>query len=287
MFAHRNAARTESGHGRFQPQRIAYFPEPAEEQLAGLRRLILVEARAPVSFFGYPGRRSTLAPEDCEILTMAAPDEDGTAALEALADRIRGVRAEIPNRARPERVSGQPLTAESIGHALAALMPEHTIVSDESISVQGVLWPCLQRAAPHDYMPVTGGSIGQGLPVALGAAVACPDRKVVALEADGSAMYTLQSLWTMARERMNVTAVIFANRRYRILDVEMERTGTKGFGARANDLIDIGRPDLDFVRLSEGLGVEASRATTGDEFADQFAQAMRTPGPRLIEALLD
>jgi acetolactate synthase-1/2/3 large subunit len=168
-----------------------------------------------------------------------------------------------------------------------ALLPENAIVSDESISVQGVLWPCLQRAAPHDYMPVTGGSIGQGLPVALGAAVACPGRKVVALEADGSAMYTLQSLWTMARERLDVTAVIFANRRYRILDVEMQRTGANGFGPRANDMIDIGRPDLNFVRLSEGMGVEASRATSGDEFLDQFRSAMRTPGPRLIEAVLD
>jgi acetolactate synthase-1/2/3 large subunit len=182
---------------------------------------------------------------------------------------------------------GQPLTAASIGQTIAALLPEHAIISDESISMQGVLWPWLQRAAPHDYLPVTGGSIGQGLPVAMGAAVACPDRKILALEADGSAMYTLQSLWTMAREQMNVTIVIFANRRYRILDIEMERTGAAGFGPRANDLIDIGRPDLDFVRLSQGLGVEASRATTADDFIVQFGHAMRISGPRLIEALLD
>jgi acetolactate synthase-1/2/3 large subunit len=287
VFAHRNAARTESGRGRFQPGRIAYFPEPAEEQLAGLRRLILVEANAPVSFFGYPGRRSTLAPEECEIVTLAEPGEDGTAALEALAEKLGARDVDTSEARTPELVRGQPLTAECIGRALAALLPEDAIVSDESISVQGVLWPCLQQAARHDYMPVTGGSIGQGLPVALGAAVACPGRKVVALEADGSAMYTLQALWTMARERLDVTTVIFANRRYRILDVEMERTGAKAFGPRANDLIDIGRPDLDFVRLSDGLGVEASRATTGDEFADQFRQAMRIAGPRLIEAWLE
>lgn len=287
VFAHRNAARTESGRGRFQPQRIAYFPEPAEEQLAGLRRLILVEAKAPVSFFGYPGRRSTLAPEDCEIVTLAGPDEDGTAALERLADELGAPRSCIGDPGAIDAPSGQPLTAESIGAALAALLPENAIVSDESISVQGVLWPWLQRAAPHDYLPVTGGSIGQGLPVALGAAVACPGRKVVSLEADGSAMYTFQALWTMARERLDVTAVILANRRYRILDVEMQRTGANGLGPRANDMIDIGRPDLDFVRLSQGMGVAASRATTGDEFVDQFREAMRTPGPRLIEAVLD
>jgi acetolactate synthase-1/2/3 large subunit len=145
----------------------------------------------------------------------------------------------------------------------------------------------LLRSAPHDHLPITGGSIGQGLPAALGAAIACPDRKVIALEADGSAMYTLQALWTIARERLDVVTVIYANRRYRILDVEMKRTGANGFGPGANDLIDIGRPDLDFVKLSEGLGVEASRARTADEFIDQFGRAMRERGPRLIEAVID
>jgi acetolactate synthase-1/2/3 large subunit len=144
----------------------------------------------------------------------------------------------------------------------------------------------LLRAAPHDHLPVTGGSIGQGLPVALGAAIACPDRKVIALEADGSGMYTLQALWTMARERTDVVSVIFANRRYRILEIEMQRTGAKGFGRIADDMIDIGQPDLDWVKLSEGMGVEASRATTADEFIEQFGAAMRDRGPRLIEAVL-
>ncbi len=146
--------------------------------------------------------------------------------------------------------------------------------------------PYLAGAAPHDQLPVTGGSIGQGLPVALGAALACPGRKVIALEADGSAMYTLQSLWTMAREKLDVVTVIFANRRYAILEIEMRRTGANGFGPVAEELIDIGRPDLDWVKLSTGMGVPAVRAATAAEFRAQFRAAVESPGPCLIEAVL-
>ena len=283
VFAHRNAARLESGQGRFQPQRIAYFPEPAEAQLSGLKRLYLIEAKAPVSFFGYPGRRSTLAPEDCEIITLAAPGEDGAAILEELAGSgDAAFTATVLSEAPPDG----KLTLAAIGQTVAALMPENSIVSDEAISSGGTLGQWLLKARAHDLLPVTGGSIGQGLPVAAGAAIACPDRKVVALEADGSAMYTFQSLWTMARERLDVTVVLLANRRYRILDVEMQRTGATGFGPSANDMIDIGRPEMDFVRLSEGLGVEASRATTAADFFDQFGAAMEQRFPRLIEAVI-
>jgi acetolactate synthase-1/2/3 large subunit len=214
--------------------------------------------------------------------------QDGTAALEWLAERLGA--SDAVSAAADEPVvlpRGEVLTPDTIGQAVAALMPDNSIVSDETISAGQATWPWLLRSAPHDHLPVTGGSIGQGLPVAVGAAVACPNRKVIALEADGSAMYTLQSLWTMARENLDVTIVIYANRRYRILDVEMERTGAKGFGPRANDLIDIGRPDMDFVKMSEGLGVEASLATTPDEFIDQFERAIRYSGPRLIEARIE
>jgi acetolactate synthase-1/2/3 large subunit len=284
VFANRNAARMESGRDRFQPQRIAYFPEPAEAQLAGLKRLYLVESKPPVSFFGYPGRRSTLAPQDCEIITLAAPDEDGTSLLEGLAG---SAGAGFAKSSKNVPVSGDKLTLDAIGQALKLLMPENAIVSDEAISSGGRLWEWLLQAAPHDHLPVTGGSIGQGLPVAVGSAIACPDRKVIALEADGSAMYTLQALWTMARENLDVTVVVLANRRYRILDVEMKRTGVDGFGPAANDMIDIGRPEIDFVRLSEGLGVEATRATTAAEFIDRFGSAMRQRSPRLIEAVIE
>jgi acetolactate synthase-1/2/3 large subunit len=136
-------------------------------------------------------------------------------------------------------------------------------------------------------LPVTGGSIGQGLPVAVGAAVACPDRKVIALQADGSAMYTLQSLWTMARERLDIVVVILANRRYRILEIETRRTGAGEIGPRANDMMDLSRPDLDWVKLAEGQGVPACRASTADEFSAMFREAINQRGPRLIEAVLE
>jgi acetolactate synthase-1/2/3 large subunit len=142
------------------------------------------------------------------------------------------------------------------------------------------------RAASHDQLPLTGGAIGQGLPVAVGAAMACPERKVVALEADGSAMYSLQALWTMARENLDIVMVILANRRYRILDIEMRRTGASRIGARANDMLDLGRPDLDFVSLARGMGVPATRAATTEEFSRQFRAAVSERGPRVIEAVL-
>jgi len=284
VFTNRFAARSERGGGLFEPVRIPYFPEPAEEALAGLQDLILVETKQPVSFFGYPGRRSTVAPEDCELHLLASEAEDGTAALEELADDYPAV-APAPAQ-RPELPRGAPLTPEAIGRTVGALLPDGAIISDEAISSGERIWPWL--AAPrHSALAVTGGSIGVGLPLATGAALARPDRKVLALEADGSAMYTIQALWTMARERLDVITVILANRRYRILEIEMKRTGGGGAGARSRQMMNIGAPDLDFVKLGEAQGVASSRATTADEFIAQFRRAMEEPGPRLIEACLE
>jgi acetolactate synthase-1/2/3 large subunit len=276
----------ESGRGRFQPRRIGYFPEQATAQLDGLRDLILVEAKAPVSFFGYPDQPSFLAPADCEIHTLAELDEDGTAALEALAAECNAAAppAPEPGPAATEWQAESALTPDTIGAIIGALLPENAIVSDELVSAAGAIWPHLSRAARHDFLPVTGGSIGQGLPVALGAAIACPGRKVVALEADGSGMYTPQALWSMARESADVTAVIFANGRYRILDIEMQRTGASGFGPVAETMIDISQPRLDWVQLSESLGVPATRVETAGEFEREFRAALAVRGPRLIEA---
>lgn len=285
----RDAARLERGAGMFSPPRLAYFPEHAEPQLAGLQHLILVESKPPVSFFGYPTSRSFLAPTDCQVHILAPIGSDGTAALEALAAECGAAHAAIPVPAPAEAHPVAPghLTLEAIGAVIATHLPEGAIVSDEMVSSAEPISRALLAAAPHDHLPVTGGSIGQGLPVALGAAIACPDRKVVALEADGSGMYTLQALWTMAREKADVVTVIFANRRYRILDVEMKRTGANGFGPAANAMLDIGNPDLNWVQLAEAQGVEASRAETAEAFATQFESAMRQKGPRLIEAAID
>lgn len=286
IFAHRYAARTTRGDGIPPVERIPYFPETAQALLAGIERLILVEARPPVSFFGYPGLRSTLAPEDCVFEVLASESQDGAAALEWLIDELGAADSACESTPPPELPTGEALTASTVGRVVGALLPDGAIISDESVSSSEPIWPHLAGAAMHDHLPVTGGSIGQGLPVALGAALACPFRKVVALEADGSALYTLQSLWTMARERLDVTVVVLANRRYRILDIEMRRTGAGTVGPRAEEMIDLTDPAPDWIKLSRGLGVEAVRATTADEFIREFGAAMQQRGPRLIEAVI-
>lgn len=289
VFADRNAPRIASGRGRFHPTTVPYFPEPAIALLADVRNLIVVETQAPVSFFGYPNTPSYLLPEDCCVFTLARREEDGTAALEALVDECGASRAAIPPEAPSELPAAPedgPLTAQAMGAILAECIPEGAILSDEMVSASGVVSPYLLHAAPHYRLPVTGGSIGQGLPVALGAACACPGRKVLALEADGSGMYTLQSLWTMARENLDVVVVIFANRRYQILEIEMRRVGVGALSDQIRDSIDIGRPGLDWVRLSEGMGVPATRATHAAEFRAHLRSALGSPGPRLIEAAM-
>ncbi len=287
VYMARNVARIWSGRGRFQPRQIPYFPEPAIEMLRDLENLILVEAKPPVSFFGYPGIRGWLAPENCAISLLADLDQDGPASLEALAEHCGAASAAPGFGYKPVTVPDDgPLTLDGIGRVIAIHLPEDALVSEEMVSSSEPVLAHLANAARHERLPVTGGSIGQALPVAVGAAVACPDRKVLALEADGSGMYTLQALWTMARENLNVLTVIFANRRYRILDIEMRRTGADGFGEIANNMIDIGRPDLDWVSLAKGMGVSATRAATIAEFQAQFRDAVGANGPRLIEAVV-
>jgi acetolactate synthase-1/2/3 large subunit len=288
VFANRYAARMVCGGGKFTPQRLAYFPEAAEPMLAGLKHLILVESQPPISFFGYPGRRSYLAPEDCTLQVLAPIEANGTEALQALVEEcgVESFRPPAPHTSQPALPEGAGLTPDTIGRTLARLLPERSILSDEMVSSGEAVLRRLSSAAGYDLLPVTGGAIGQGLPVALGAALACPDRKVIALEADGSGMYTLQSLWTMAREQLDVVTVILANRRYRILDIEMQRTGAGAIGRLANDMLDIGRPDLNWVKFAEGLGVPATRATTADEFIAQFRAAVSQTGPALIEAVI-
>lgn len=284
FFVDRGAPRVAAGATRFAAGKIPYFPEDAAAALNGLAHLILVEAQTPVSFFGYPNTPGSPVPEGCVISTLAQHDQNGTAALETLAAGFPAVPFEPAPR--PALPGPGVLTADAIGRIVANYMPDNAIVSDELISSAVPVLRHLANAADHDQLTITGGAIGQGLPVAVGAAVAAPDRKVIALEADGSAMYSIQSLWTMARENLNVTTVIFANRRYRILDIEMKRTGASGIGRLANDMLDLGRPNIDFVSLAEGLGIPATRAATTEEFAAQFRTAMDVTGPRLIEAIL-
>jgi acetolactate synthase I/II/III large subunit len=279
-------ARAERGGGIPAVQRLAYLAEMAAGQLDGLRHLILVDTKSPVSFFAYPGKPSDLVPDGCEVTMLAGGGDDAVAALESLAVEVGAdPHPTITDAARPQKPSGE-LSAESIARAIGALLPEGAIVSDEA-NTSGTFLPTFTAgAARHDWLSLTGGSIGQGLPVALGAAVACPDRPVLALEADGSALYTLQSLWTMAREQLDVTTVIFSNRRYAILRMELARVGATASGARALEMLDISPPEIDFVALSRGFGVPATRPESADGFAADLERAFAEPGPHLIEAVV-
>jgi acetolactate synthase-1/2/3 large subunit len=275
------------GAGLPVPERIQYLGEFAMQQLAGLRHLVVVDAKAPVSFFAYPGKPSYLVPDGCEVHVLASPTDDALGALVALADAVGAAPddAVLQPAERPDLPTGD-LTADKVGAALGALMPEGAIVSDEA-NTSGIFIPLATAGAPrHDWLCLTGGAIGQGLPVATGAAVAAPDRKVIALEADGSALYTFQSLWTQAREGLDVTTVLFNNASYAVLNMELNRVGAEPPGPRAKEMLDLSGPTTDFVAVAEGLGVPATRATTAEELAEQLARALDSPGPALVEAVL-
>jgi acetolactate synthase-1/2/3 large subunit len=288
VFAEVFPTRLERGVGLPPVERLAYFAELAGVQLAGLKHLILVDAKAPVSFFAYPGKKSYLVPDGCEVHELASPSSDVLGSLEALVETLGAANATVAvqQAAVPERPSGE-LTADSVCQAIASVLPEGAIVSDES-QTSGVTLAGHTAGAPrHDFLALTGGAIGQGLPVAVGAAVACPDRPVFALEADGSAMYTIQSLWTMAREELNVTVVIFNNRSYSILNIELQRVGADAAaGPKAKSQLDLAGPDLDFVELAKGLGVPAERVFTAESLVSSLEAAVAEPGPRLIEVVV-
>jgi acetolactate synthase-1/2/3 large subunit len=285
LLAETFPTRLERGAGLPAIDRLGYLAEFAMMQLDGLSSLILVDAKAPVSFFAYPDKASYLVPDGCEVQTLASGSDDVDAALEALADALDApADPPLAGAARPEPPSGA-LSAEAVCQALGALLPEGAIVSDEGNTSS--LWaPGATAGSPrHDWLTLTGGAIGQGMPVATGAAVAAPDRPVVNLQADGSALYTLQALWTQAREGLDVTTVIFNNGSYAVLNMELNRVGAEP-GPVAKSMLDITRPDIDFVSLSEGLGVPATRATTAEEFNQQFTRAVEDDGPHLIEAVV-
>jgi len=287
LMAQGSNARIERGQGRIAIERVPYVVEQALAALAGTEQLILLGAKDPVAFFAYPGKPGRYAPVECDVLTLARPDQDLPGAVHALSDALGLGRrkARVAARERPSVASGA-VTPETLARSIGALLPDGAIVTDETVSSGRGLFPETHAAAPHDWLQITGGSIGVGLPLAVGAAVACPDRKVVALEADGSGMYTLQALWTMAREKLDVTVVIYANRRYAILQGELMNVGAKNPGRIAMDMLDIGRPDLDWVSLGRGMGVEGVLVDTMEGFNAAFADAVATRGPRLIEVRL-
>ncbi|MCP4756187.1 MAG: acetolactate synthase large subunit [Proteobacteria bacterium] len=280
-------ARLERGAGRPKIRRLPYFGEIIVKKMYGIKHLILVGTEAPVSFFAYPDKPNWLVPEDCGIHVLAESTEDTVQALEDLADELgaAGDAFDVYQPGRPEPATGA-LNPNSIAAAVGAFLPENAIVSDESGTSGAPLLKMTGGAPRHDWMFLTGGSIGQALPLATGAAVACPDRKVVCLTGDGGAMYTIQSLWTQARENLDVTTVVFSNRSYAILRQEFLRVGIENPGDKAMSITDIARPELNFAEMAKGMGVDAERSTTAEEFSRQFENAMKTPGPRLIEAVL-
>ena len=286
------APRIRRGAGVPAVERLPYFAEQIVDSLAEVDLLILVGASSPVSFFAYPGKASDCVSEKCRVMHLSHPHEDGTAALGALVkaadaanESPRRVELSLPDAQSPAAAKGE-LDQTSIGQSLARRMPENSIVVDEAATNGLAPGLFMASARAHDHLALTGGAIGMGLPVAVGAAVAAPDRKVLCLHGDGGAMYTVQALWTMAREALDITTVIFANRSYAILNIELDRVGAGTGGAKALSTLDLGRPDLDWVSIARGMGVEATAARTALEFDEQLEAAIAAKGPRLIEAIV-
>jgi len=278
--------RLERGAGIPAVDRLGYFAEAAAAQLNGAKHLVLAGAKSPVSFFAYPSMPSDLVPAGCEVHVLA--EHNGAAdVLVALADEVApGTVAPVAAASRPPLPSG-PLTSASVADVIGALLPERAIVVDES-NTSGVPLVAATAGAPaHDWLTLTGGAIGFGIPSALGAAVAAPDRPVLCLESDGSAMYTISGLWTQARENLDVTTVIYNNGAYDILRIELQRVGAGSApGPKALDLLDLSHPRMDFVKIAEGMGVPARQVTTVEEFADALRTAFAEPGPHLIDAVV-
>ncbi|NEM06438.1 acetolactate synthase large subunit [Geodermatophilus normandii] len=286
LLAETFPARMVRGAGLPDVGKLPYPPEVAIKALAGTRHLVLAGATSPVHFFAYPGVPGTPVPEDCTVHVLSAPGEDGVAAVEALAAQVAAdAEPELLEASRPELPTGR-LTPRAVSAVVGALLPERAVVVDEAIT-SGVGIAELTSGAPrHDWLALTGGAIGDGLPMAVGAAVACPDRPVLVLQADGSAMYTVQALWTMAREQLDVTVVLYDNASYAILQGELSRVGATGGGEKAGQLLDLGGPTLDFVALAAGMGVPATRAETAEELAEQLGTALGERGPHLVQAVL-
>jgi acetolactate synthase I/II/III large subunit len=280
-------ANLERGAGIPAVDRLAYLAEMAQAQLEGVRHLVLVDAKSPVSFFAYPGKASDLVPVGCTVHTLVRPGEDAARALDALAEAV-GAAADAGAPApamRPDTPSGG-LSTETLAAAVGATLPEGAVVVDEG-NTSGLFVAGATAGAPrHDWLTLTGGAIGIGLPMATGAAVAAPDRPVLCLQADGSAMYTLQALWTHAREGLNVTTVILSNRSYAILNMELHRVGAHAGGAQARRLLDLTGPELDFCDLARGMGVPARRVENAEDLVIALQDGFREPGPSLIEVPL-
>ncbi|MAI27837.1 MAG: acetolactate synthase large subunit [Myxococcota bacterium] len=287
VFVDTFMARLEGGAGLPGFDAIPYFPEQAIDKLSGLQGIAVVGSRPPVAFFGYKHlNRSSLLPDDCESQVVCGTGVDSGPSLAAIAQELGAPDyAGVPSNPHPAEPDGE-LNVLSLGQALASVLPEGAIVVNEA-ATSSLGWVVhSSKAAPHDVLNLTGGAIGQGIPCAVGAAIAAPDRPVVALQADGSGMYTVQGLWSMAREQLNVTVLVCANQAYRILQTELERSGNHDPGPAAMSMTNLSSPELDWTKLAAGMGLPAVRVTRADELVSALKRSLSEPGPSLIEALL-
>ncbi|MBV1927058.1 MAG: acetolactate synthase large subunit [Rhodobacteraceae bacterium] len=278
-------ARLERGAGRVKIARVPYPIDQALEALAPFAKIVLIGARAPIGFFAYPDKPAKLTRDGAEIVELADTSQDLTGALVALCQSLGATNTPPADVADPHsgaRPTG-PTDAEGIAAVLAGTIPENAIVVDESITTGRAFFPATAGAAAHTWLNNCGGSIGYAMPVAIGAALACPDRKVMALVGDGSAMYTVQSLWTMAREQLDVTILIFANHSYQILRGELSNVGVQNPGPRAIDMLSLNRPNLNWVEMAQSMGVQATRVDDCGALALAIETGLETSGPYLIE----
>ncbi|MAK59385.1 MAG: acetolactate synthase large subunit [Ponticaulis sp.] len=272
------------GAGRFVPDRMQYFAEMAMEDLEGTDLMLIAGTQEPVAFFAYPGKPSLLVPDGCETLNLGGYEIDVTDCLTRLSDALGAIeKAAFAERLVPDKPKGD-LKPNTLGSSLCRHLPAGAQVSDDGVTASLPAFMATQTAEPHDWMMLTGGAIGQGLPLAVGAAVANPDAKTICLTGDGSAMYTNQALWTMARENLNIVTIVVVNHSYRILNIELKRTGAGNPGPAAQNMLNIGTPEIDWVSLAQGQGVRAENAKTAEEFDDALARAMAEDGPSLIAA---
>ena len=281
-------ARIERGAGRASVRQLPFVVDAALAATKNARQMVLVGAKQPIAFFAYPGKPSVLTPEGCEVIKVASAEDDLEAALEALAGEL-GARDTAPLVNAATYTGAVPtgnVTPEALGAFFNTMIPEHAVVMDEAITSGRAFTTATMGARPHDWLSIMGGSIGWAMGASVGAAVAAPDRKVIALIGDGSALYTQQALWTMARENLDVTVVIFANRAYKILVNELANVGAGAPGPNANSMLTLGNPNLDWVMIAKGFGVEGGRASNFDELAVQFKRGLDRHGPYLVELVL-
>lgn len=279
-------ARIARGAGRVSAKRLPYFGEEAMEALKECDLLLIAGSKAPVSFFAYPDKPSKLTPNDAQTLLLGGPESDMSDALARLAAELNAdTLPELPPQAQsPEVNADQPLNPGFVGLSLLNHMPDDSIICDDATTSGMGVFPWLENGPRHDWLCLTGGAIGQGMPNAVGAAMACPDRKVFALCGDGAAAYTLQALWTQAREKQDIINVVFANHSYLVLNFELARVGAGDPGPAAQAMLDLSNPKMDWVQLGEGFGVKSVSTRTWGEFDAALENAVNTPGPHLIVA---